>query len=277
VKVTRRRTTVHGPLDPTCVDARGGGEIGTPDCGTKRGLMDLKLSYESFGTPRGVMLRHHVGDNPELFHACSMNGVTFPTLLDRTTNGNDIASDWPVREIMGGRAGKTIVIGRGRKVAEDATSRQQTTIRWEVTFRRIGRARAAAMTRAGAADADAVCTVEPRRSYSLAEAKRGMPVHVTCDRSTAVFAAVNLAANDPASRFINPRGHPGAHGWSRPRTVDADRASRFEVRLQRFAARAVEQARGSRVIFSLGIEHSDGRYHNNPDPGGYARSRVTTH
>ena len=40
---------LEGPLDPTCVDKRGGGEIATPDCGTKRTSLNLILAYESFG------------------------------------------------------------------------------------------------------------------------------------------------------------------------------------------------------------------------------------
>ena len=143
-KVTRHGMSVEGPLDPTCVDRRGGGEIGTPDCGTKHTSLNLMLSYESFGKPRGITLRNHTIPTPDPFLRCSTGGVAFPTLLDRTTNGKSIASHWPVDEVMDRRVGKTIVIGRGRKVVEDATSRQETTIRWEVTLRRIGRVRAAA-------------------------------------------------------------------------------------------------------------------------------------
>jgi hypothetical protein len=138
-KVTRHMTTVSGPLDPTCVDARGGGEIGTPDCGAKHASLSLVLSYESFGRPRGLKLRSNPVSSPDPFLRCPTGGVSFPTLLERTTNGRSIASDWPVREVMDRRVGKTIVIGRGRMVAEDATSRKATTIRWEVTLRRLGR------------------------------------------------------------------------------------------------------------------------------------------
>jgi hypothetical protein len=143
-KVTRHMMTVSGPLDPTCVDARGGGEIGTPDCGTKRTSLNLILAYESFGRPRGLKLRSDTGRTRDPFLRCATGGISFPTLLDRTTNGTCGTSDWPVREVMDRRVGKTIVIGRGRNVAQDATSRKETTIRWEVTFRRIGRVRAAA-------------------------------------------------------------------------------------------------------------------------------------
>jgi hypothetical protein len=271
-KVTRHMMSVEGPLDPTCVDKRGGGGIGTPDCGTKHAALSLTLSYESFGRPRGVKLRSNTARTPDPFLRCPTGGVSFPTLLDRTTNGTSITSDWPVRDVMDRGVGKTIVIGRGRTVAEDATSRKETTIRWEVTLRRIGKTRAAAAQ----TPAEPVCTVKAKRSYRLAEAKRGMPVHVTCDRATAVFAAVDLAADGEASRLINPRAHPHAHGWSSPRTVEAGRRARLRVPLQPYAARAVEQAGGSRVIFGLGIKHGDGHFHNNPNPGGSVRSRVTT-
>jgi hypothetical protein len=133
-KVTRKAVQVDGPSP--CGGTGGPWEPIPPDCGTKRGSLDLRLSYEGFAKPRGVKLRN-ANPVPDMFENCAVNGISFPTLLDKTGNGNDIASDWPVREIMDGRAGKTIVIGRGRNVVEDAVSRQETTIRWEVSFRRL--------------------------------------------------------------------------------------------------------------------------------------------
>ena len=135
-KVTRRAKLVHEPVARGCVDPKGPATRPI-DCGTKHSVMDLRVSYEGFDRPSGVKLRDAHAAHVDPFENCPVNGVAFPTLLDQTTNGKGIASDWPVREIMDRRVGKTIVIGRGRKVVHDAGSRQETTIRWELTFRRV--------------------------------------------------------------------------------------------------------------------------------------------
>jgi hypothetical protein len=186
---------------------------------------------------------------------------------------------------MDGTAGKTIVIGRGRKVTQDATSKSETTIRWEVTFRRVGSARPKA-PKASAARAEArpaadepepsgpPCTLDARRSYRLSAG--GLPVRITCDREAVVFGLVNHGANTEAYRLINPFRHPGAHGWTKPRTIPGDTPTTFRVRLQPFAVRALKQAGGrSKVLLTLGVKHDDGRYRNNPDRDGWAFARLT--
>jgi hypothetical protein len=134
-KITRHSMSVEGPLAPGCVDPDGA-ETRAPDCGTKRDSLDLMLAYQ---TGKGsVVLRNHIVPTPaEPFRNCGANGVHFPTLLDQDTRGRPIASAWPVDEVFDRGVGKTILIGRGRSVYQDATSRRVSTIRWEATLRRL--------------------------------------------------------------------------------------------------------------------------------------------
>jgi hypothetical protein len=137
-KVTRHAMSVEGSLAPGCVDPDGSATL-PPDCGTKRASVDLMLAYEPGAgrRPGSVVLRNHIIPSPaELFRNCGANGVHFPTLLDYQTGGRPIASVWPVDEVFDRGTGKTILIGRGSNVSQDATSKQVTTIRWEATFRR---------------------------------------------------------------------------------------------------------------------------------------------
>jgi hypothetical protein len=271
-KVTRRGKVVSDPFDPRC-GGKGGGGQSTPDCGTKRAKIWLSLSYEGFGKPSGVKLRNHPFPMPGLYGDCPVIGTYFPALLDQTSNGKGIASDWPVKEMMDGKAGKTIVIGRGRKVTEDATSKSETTIRWEVTFRRVGGARRPKAAASGETTGPE-CTLKARRSYRLSPG--GIPVRITCDRRAEVFGLVNHGANTEAYRLINPFRHPGAHGWSPRRWIDAHTPTTFRVPLQPFAVRALKQAGGrSKVLLTLGVRQDDGTYRNNPDRAGWAFARLS--
>jgi hypothetical protein len=118
------------------------------------------------------------------------------------------------------------------------------------------------------------CTLDAHRSYRLSDGP--MPVTVTCDRRAVVFASVVHAANTEADRQVNPFRHPGAHGWTRPRTIEAGTPTTFRVPLQPFAVRALKLAGGrSKVLFTLGIKHDDGRYRNNPNRDGWAFARLT--
>jgi hypothetical protein len=88
-----------------------------------------------------------------------------------------------------------------------------------------------------------------------------------------VFAAVDLLPG-AAERRVNRKAHPGSDGFSRTRSIAAGKAETFNVKLRSYARRAVKQAGGSKIVFILGIEQSDGYFHNNPGPGGSARSKL---
>ena len=104
--------------------------------------------------------------------------------------------------------------------------------------------------------------------------KRGMPVHVTCNEPATVFVAVDLLPG-PAERRIDPKAHPGSHGWTRPRGVPAGKATKFRVKLRPYARRAIRKEGRSRILFNLGVKGDDGLYRNNPEPAGRAHSRIT--
>jgi hypothetical protein len=138
-RITRHSMSVEGPLAPGCVDPDGSATR-PPDCGARRDSLDLMLAYQPGAGrgPGGVVLRNHIVPSPaEPFRNCGANGVYFPTLLDHDSRGRPIASAWPVDEVFDRGVGKTILIGRGRKVSQDATSKQVSTIRWEATLRRL--------------------------------------------------------------------------------------------------------------------------------------------
>jgi hypothetical protein len=269
--VVRRGSTSSGPMNPGC-RGTGGEELIPPDCGTRRGPLRFAIAYEGFGKRPGVTLRNFVAplSNDGRFANCPVNGVAYPTLLERNTNGSTVASKWPLRELMDGNAGKTILIGRGRKVYQDAHSQQETTIRWEITFRRLRAARPKAST---AASGEPDCKLEARRSYRLTKA--GMPVQITCDKPTTVFATANISVDSAADKLIDPRKHPATHGWTKPRVAEPGTPVKFRVRLRDFAARAIRRIGHAKLVLSLGAKWSDGRFHNNPGPGGFAYVRVT--
>jgi hypothetical protein len=98
---------------------------------------------------------------------------------------------------------------------------------------------------------------------------------VICDGPATVFAAVDLLPG-PAERLIDPKRHPGSHGFSERRELEGEGPETFRVRLAAYARRAVKKAGGSKVLFNLGIRRADGLFHNNPNPGGRARSKLTT-
>jgi hypothetical protein len=127
-----------------------------------------------------------------------------------------------------------------------------------------------------AADPDdgPICTVKAKSSYRLAKAsKPGMAVKITCDAPAQAFAAVDLLPG-PAERNVNRKAHPGSDGFSARRSVPEGKPATFHVKLAGYARKAVKKAGGSKIVFILGIEKADGHFHNNPGPGGSARSKL---
>jgi hypothetical protein len=70
--------------------------------------------------------------------------------------------------------------------------------------------------------------------------------------------------------------HPGSHGFSERRHVEGRAPEAFRVKLAAYARRGVKKGGGSRILSNLGIRRADGLFHNNPNPGGRARSELTT-
>jgi len=119
-----------------------------------------------------------------------------------------------------------------------------------------------------------ICTVKAKSSYRLATAsKPGMAVNITCDAAAQAFAAVDLLPG-PAERNVNRKAHPGSDGFSARRSVPEGKPATFHVKLAGYARKAVKKAGGSKIVFILGIKKAAGHFHNNPGPGGSARSKL---
>ena len=125
----------------TCSDGDGGGEVPTPDCGTRRSRRTVELTYPRRGRDL-IALRtdHNVPLGP--FETCPSGGVSWPSLLDaHPVTTKLVGADLPVADLF--RYGKNVVIAKDRAVQDVAGERSTTTIRWTLSFTRIGGRRGA--------------------------------------------------------------------------------------------------------------------------------------
>ena len=115
----------------------GGGSI-PRDCGTKsfKGLK-FPLSYRLSAKPKDQLdFRPDFIDDP--FKNCPSGGYSFPTLV-RTNQGDYMRTELPREELFDKSLGKIIVIARGKETETSGENTYVTTIRWVVTFERIGK------------------------------------------------------------------------------------------------------------------------------------------
>ncbi len=127
------------------LDAAPGGECGgvgggsiPRDCGTRsfRGV-GFPLSYRLLAKPKDQLdFRPEFVDDP--FANCPSGGSSFPTLV-RTNEGREMRTELPRRELFDRSLGKIIVIAGGRESETAAEHTYLTTIRWVLTFERLGR------------------------------------------------------------------------------------------------------------------------------------------
>jgi hypothetical protein len=108
-----------------------------PDCGTKRFRgMKMPVSYKLAVKPKEqIDLRTEPIDDP--FRRCPAGGYSFPSLM-QSNNGELIRTDLPSDELFDEKLGKIIVIARGKEQETTGDGRWVTTVRWVVTFERIG-------------------------------------------------------------------------------------------------------------------------------------------
>jgi hypothetical protein len=108
-----------------------------PDCGTKRSTLFADLEYFS-GRKDVIGLQQSPVVPLGPFHNCPVGGTAWPSLLDRDVNkSKSIGTRLPARDLF--RYGKHIVIGKGREKQVGAEDSSTTTIRWELTIKRLGR------------------------------------------------------------------------------------------------------------------------------------------
>jgi Ca2+-binding RTX toxin-like protein len=124
-----------------CSDGDGGGETPTTDCGTRRSRRTVELSYPRRGRDL-IALRtdHDVPLGP--FETCPSGGVSWPSLLDtHPVTTKPVGADLPVADLF--RYGKNVVIAKDRVVQDVAGEHATTTIRWTLSFTRVGSRRGA--------------------------------------------------------------------------------------------------------------------------------------
>jgi hypothetical protein len=127
---------------------------------------------------------------------------------------------------------------------------------------------------AAAAPSDADCTTKAKKAYKKKVAfKKGLKVTVSCDAPATVFMAVNLIGK--ADRYINPRVHPGSHGFSKTVDTGEDGKATLVVKLKPWAKRAVKKNGGkAKILFIFGIERDDGYFHNIPTKAAQPYSKI---
>jgi hypothetical protein len=135
-KVARQGTMTSAPGE--C-----GGDGGAPiqrDCGTKKFKgVKFPLDYRLGAKPKDQLdFRPSFVDDP--FKNCPSGGYSFPTLV-RTNEGDYMRTDLPREELFDKSLGKIIVIARGKETETSGEHTYETTIRWVVTFERIGKGR----------------------------------------------------------------------------------------------------------------------------------------
>ena len=132
-KVTRQGGLTWGKVPES--ECPGGGVPSTlpdKDCGT-RAVADLLLLRYLGGR---VMLETNVDEPPfSVFKNCDWNGKTWMNILGANARGRRITQSLTGRELFD--FGKNILIGRGADTGGHDDGSFKTTIRWEVTFRKL--------------------------------------------------------------------------------------------------------------------------------------------
>ncbi len=129
-----RRGVLNAAPGGECGGA-GGGSI-PRDCGARSfSGVGFPLSYRLLAKPRDQLdFRPAFVDDP--FKNCPSGGSSFPTLV-RTSEGREMRTELPRRELFDHSLGKIIVIARGRESETAGEHTYLTTIRWVVTFERL--------------------------------------------------------------------------------------------------------------------------------------------
>jgi hypothetical protein len=142
------RLTRAGHLNviPGAVCAEGDGTGGTsnapPDCGRIQTNGFVNLEFDS--RRRSLLTLAIPGETGQrgsshVFENCPTRGDSWPNLLAYDGRAQRIGQRLPASDLF--EHGKSIVVARGRKVLQRPTGTSTTTVRWEVSFTRIGAAR----------------------------------------------------------------------------------------------------------------------------------------
>jgi hypothetical protein len=121
-----------------CSYGDGSGEDSPPlDCGTKRSQVTVGLDYV-YKRRDFLAIRTDYAVPFGPFQMCPAGGISWPTLLDsHPVTGSEVGGELPVGDLF--RHGKNIIVVSDRAVQNDGRgSESVTTIRWTLSFTRIG-------------------------------------------------------------------------------------------------------------------------------------------
>lgn len=125
---------------------------------------------------------------------------------------------------------------------------------------------------------DARCELEAKPSYRIdAVLKHGFALTLRCDGRATAFAAVEFEGD--GEDHIDSEAHPTPEGFSRTVTVSDGRTATLVVRLEAYARtaakRTLREHRRFPIAFLIGVERSDGDFHNIPDPRAQPSAKLT--
>jgi len=133
---------INAPRDPECGENGGadpGSEQVRPDCGRRKVRFPVNLQYGRTNHD-GLLLSSGLTDE-RFYEECPSPASieSFPWLLVEDTAGKYIYAQLSQKELFDPDFRKWISIARGSRKVESADEWRRTTIRWEVSFTRIGR------------------------------------------------------------------------------------------------------------------------------------------
>lgn len=133
---------VSGPTGDDCGDNGGGVEPTPPDCG-RRVREPWKLDLAFLDDRKGRLGLSYYGSSTDPFNNCSGAGfpASFPYLAtEKGLNGNKgpIAAQLSQRDLFNPEFRKWISIARGTYHQRTEDWWAKTTVRWEVSFTRLG-------------------------------------------------------------------------------------------------------------------------------------------
>jgi hypothetical protein len=132
--VNRQGSVTTGP--PTSDNCAGGDGTGAiaPDCGTKA-FKGLKVSPEYEFKKDRIVLDQGDAAGVADFENCPNGGDPWPYLLKQDTAGKSVGQNLPYDDLF--KYGKNILIAKATNKHADGETKYTTTIRWELTFKRI--------------------------------------------------------------------------------------------------------------------------------------------
>ena len=135
--VTRNGHIVSSKVASGC-GANGGSGPATPDCGTKKTGLDLKLEYAN--DRHGFMLTGgDLGTLGEPFHDCPWTGgvTSFPRIVERQRT-RPIVAAIPASDLFDHALGQHVILAQGVERVNSGGVKAVTRLHWDVRLTRVG-------------------------------------------------------------------------------------------------------------------------------------------